>query len=83
MSTLAIWGILALLVVLGFAAIAAWGRATRLTLAASTNRLLFAIVILLFSIVFKRVSTGMDVVVLILGLVGLGMGWYGISAESH
>ena len=44
-------------------------------MAAFTNRLLFAVVILLFAIVFKLVSTGMDVVVLVLGLGGLGVGW--------
>lgn len=83
MPAFVIWALLALLVVLGFAAISAWGRARGHTMAAATNRLLFAVVILLFAIVFKLVSTGMDVVVLVIGLVGLGVGWYGISAEPH
>jgi hypothetical protein len=40
-------------------------------------------VILLFAIVFKLVSSGMDVVVLAIGLVGLAVGWYGVSAEPR
>ena len=78
-----IWGILVLLIVLGLAAVSAWGRTRAQTMAASTNRLLFAVVLLLFAIVFKLVSTGMDVVVLLIGLAGVGVGWYGISTEPH
>jgi len=77
------WVVLVLAVVLGFAAISAWGRTRTQTMAASTNRLLFAVVIMLFSIVFKLVSSSMDVVVLVIGLAGLGAGWYGISAEPR
>ena len=50
---------------------------------ASTNRLLFAIAILLFAVVFKLVSNGMDMFVLIIALVGLGVGWYGILLEPR
>ncbi len=74
------WYVLFLAVVLAFAAVAARGRRRTLTTAESTNRLLFAIVIMLFAVVFKLVSSGMDVVVLVIGLAGLGVGWYGISA---
>ena len=52
-------------------------------MAESTNRILFAIVILLFALVLKQVSTGMDIVVLLIGLAGLGAGWYDLSAEPH
>jgi hypothetical protein len=76
-------GILAFFVVLGFVLITAWGRTRTQTMASSTNRLLFAVVILLFALVFKLVSTGMDVVVLVIGLVGVGVGWYGISIEPQ
>ncbi len=52
-------------------------------MAACTNRILFAIIILLFAVVFKLVSNGMDIVAFIMALVGLGVGWYGISAEPR
>lgn len=45
--------------------------------------LLFAIVIMLFAIVLKLVSSGMDVFVFIVALVGLGVGWYGVSSEPR
>ena len=75
--------ILALVVVLGLAAISAWGRSRAQTMTASTHRILFAVVIMLFAIVFKLVSSGMDLAVLAIGLVGLGVGWYGVSAEPR
>ncbi len=50
---------------------------------ASTHRILFAVVIMPFAIVFKLVSSGMDLAVLAIGLVGLGVGWYGVSAEPR
>ncbi len=76
------WVVLLLAVVLVFRAIAARARRGTLTTAESMNRLLFAIVIMLFAIVFKLafVSSGTDFVVLVIGLAGLGVGWYGISA---
>jgi len=77
------WLIMALVVLLAFVAIAAWGRSKTQTMAASTNRLLFAVVIMLFAIVFKLVSAGMNLAVLAIGLVGLGVGWYGVNAEPH
>lgn len=69
------------MVVFGFVAIAAWGRSWTQTMATSTNRLLFAVVIMFFALVFKLVSTDLDVVVRIIGVVGVGVGWYGISIE--
>jgi len=77
------------LVALIFVAIARWGRRSMRgsgrenTMAASTNRILFAIVIMLFAVVVKLVSSGLDIVVLIIALAGLGVGWYGISTEPH
>ena len=81
MTTFELWGLLAFFVVLSLVLIAAWGRTRTQTMASSTNRLLFAVVIILFALLFKLVSTGMDVVVLVIGLVGVGVGWYGISIE--
>lgn len=72
-----------LLVCLIFLAIFAWNRRRTSTMTASTNRLLFAIVILLFAGVFKLISSGLDIVVLVIALVGLGVGWYGISSKPH
>ena len=78
-----IWGSLVLLVVLGLVAIATWGQNRTQTMASSTNRLLFAVVVMLFALLFKLISTGMDVVVLFIGLVGVGVGWYGINIEPQ
>jgi hypothetical protein len=78
-----IWSLLVVFVVLGFVAIATWGQNRTQTMASSTNRLLFAVVIMLFALLFKLVSTGLDVVVLAIGLVGVGVGWYGISIEPR
>lgn len=58
-------------------------RRREIPMQASTNRLLFAIAILLFAVVFKLVSNGMDMFVLIIALVGLGVGWYGILLEPR
>lgn len=80
------WGTLvplALLVVGGFVVIAAWGRNRTRTMATSTNRLLFALVIMLFALLFKLVLTGKDVVALIIGIMGVAVGWYGLSVEPH
>ena len=74
------WVVLFLAVVVVFRAIAARARRRTLTTAGSRNWLLFAVVIMLFAIVFKLISSGMDLVVLVVGLAGLGVGWYGISA---
>jgi hypothetical protein len=79
----AIWGFLVLFVVLGLLAIAALGRNRPKTMASATNRLLFAVVIMLFALLFKLISTGMDVAVLAIGLVGVGVGWYGINIEPQ
>jgi hypothetical protein len=78
-----IWGSLVLLLVLGFVVIAAWGRNRTQTVANSTNRLLFAVVIMLFAFLFKLISTGTDLIVLAIGLVGVGVGWYGINIEPQ
>jgi hypothetical protein len=72
-----------LLVCLVFVAIYVWSRGRAATTTAITHRLLFAVVILLFAIVFKLVSRGQDALVLIIALVGLGVGWYGMSAEPR
>lgn len=72
-----------LLLAVVFTAISFWGRSRPRTMTTCTNRILFAIIILLFAVVFKLVSSGMDIVVLIIALVGLGVGWYGISAEPR
>lgn len=72
-----------LLFVVGFAAIGIWGHSRTRTMAACTNRILFAIVILLFAVVVKVVSSSMDWLVFIIATAGLGVGWYGISAEPH
>ena len=45
----------------------------------STNCILFAIVIMLFAIVFALVSTGWGVMI---GLVGLGFGAYGLFGKA-
>lgn len=45
----------------------------------STNRILFAIVILLFALVLKLITSGVDLIVLLIALAGLGVGWYGLA----
>jgi len=50
---------------------------------ASTNRILFAIVILLFAVVFKLVSSGMDMAVFVIALAGLIVGWWGIMSDRR
>lgn len=72
-----------LLIALVFVAIAVWGRRRTSTMAACTNRLLFAIAILQFAVVIKLVSSGLDIFVLLTAVMGLGVGWYGISAEPR
>ncbi len=46
------------------------------------NRLLFAIVILLFAILFTLVSSGIDWMAFIIGVVGLVVGWSGATADQ-
>ena len=48
----------------------------------STNCILFAIVIMLFAIVFALASTGSGYFVVIIGLVGLGFGIYGLFGKA-
>lgn len=78
-----LYAIGALLIVLTLAAVVVWGRRSTGAAATSTNRILFAIVIMLFALVDKEVSSGMDGVGLLIGLVGLGIGVYGVSTESR
>ena len=88
-ATIVLWGrplsllVFAALLALVVAPIFLWGRSRASTAAASTNSILFAIVILLFAVVLKLVSSGMDVVVFFVALVGLGIGCYGISSAPH
>ncbi|HKW21296.1 MAG TPA: hypothetical protein VJO13_07975 [Ktedonobacterales bacterium] len=51
-------------------------------MAESTNRILFAIVIMLFAIVFALISTGWGFVVMVIALVGLGFGLYGLFGKA-
>ena len=51
-------------------------------MAASTNYVLFAVVIMLFALVLKLVSN-LDLFVLIIALLGLGVGLYGVTREPH
>ena len=37
----------------------------------------------LFALLFKLVLPGTDLVVLVIGLIGLGVGWYGINIEPQ
>ena len=48
---------------------------------AATNRLLFAIVVLLFAVVLKLVSNGIDLIVFLVAAVGLAIGWFAVSAS--
>ena len=59
-----------------------WSCERTYPVAASTNYVLFAIVIMLFAIVFKLVSN-LNLFVLIIALVGLGVGLYGVTREPH
>ena len=52
-------------------------------MAQSTNRILFGIAILLFALVLKLVSSGVDLLVFAVALTGLGVGWYGIRTEPR
>jgi len=52
------------------------------SVAASTNYVLFAVVIMLFALVLKLVSN-LDLFVLIIALLGLGVGLYGVTREPH
>jgi hypothetical protein len=54
----------------------------RAPLNASTNRLLFAIVVLLFAFVLKLVTSSIDLIVFIIALAGLGIGFYGINMNE-
>lgn len=60
-------------------ALAARKRQGEVTATATTNRLLFAILLMLFAIVLKLVSNGMDGFVLAIGLLALAVGWFGLS----
>ena len=73
-----------LLLVLGaiFIAVAYWARRTTFSAQTATHRLLFSIVVLLFAIVFKLVSNGLDALVFLIALVGLGTGWFALSAPQ-
>jgi hypothetical protein len=55
----------------------------RSEMVASTNRILFAIVVLLFALVLKLVSTGGDLLIFAIALFGLGFGWYGVMKEPR
>lgn len=59
------------------------GSRSPISSTASRNRLLFAVVILLFAAVFKLVSSGLDVLVLLIALFGLGFGWSALFAEDR
>jgi hypothetical protein len=48
----------------------------------STNCILFAIVIMLFAIAFALASTGLGVLVVLIGLVGLGFGFYDLFGKA-
>ena len=50
---------------------------------AATNRLLFAIVVLLFAVVLKLVSNGIDLLVFIVALAGLAIGWFAVIAPPE
>lgn len=52
-------------------------------MAESTNRILFAIVILLFALVLKLISNGIDIVVFVIALVGLLIGWWGVVPPAQ
>ena len=51
-------------------------------MAESTNRILFAIVIMLFAIVFALISTGLGFLIVLIALVGLGFGLYGLFGKA-
>jgi hypothetical protein len=51
-------------------------------MAESTNCILFAIVIMLFAMVFALVSTGWGFLIMIIALVGLGFGLYGVFGKA-
>lgn len=48
----------------------------------STNRILFAIVIMLFAMVLELMSTDLGFLVVIIALVGLGFGVYGLFGKA-
>ncbi|HZC04045.1 MAG TPA: hypothetical protein VE338_00235 [Ktedonobacterales bacterium] len=59
-----------------------WGIGKAPSVDVGRNRLLFAIVILLFAILFKLVSSGIDWMAFIIAVVGLVVGWSGVRAEQ-
>jgi hypothetical protein len=65
-----------------FFALAKWGIGKAPSVETGRIRLLFAIVLLLFAIVFKLVSTGIDWMALLIAGVGLVVGWSGVRAEQ-
>lgn len=81
--TLVVGVFVGLLVYLVAGALRLRARSRPSTMAEATNRLLFALVILLFALVVKLVLSGLDVLVLLIAVGGLGVGWYGLSAAPH
>lgn len=51
-------------------------------MAESTNCILFAIVIMLFAISLALVSSGLGLIVVLVALVGLGFGVYGLFGKA-
>jgi uncharacterized membrane protein YjjP (DUF1212 family) len=52
-------------------------------MAASTNRVLFSIAILLFALIFKLISSGLDIIVLAIAFAGLVVGWWGVTLPER
>jgi Flp pilus assembly protein TadB len=60
------------------------GSRKAIRVSSSTNHLLFAIVVLLFALVLKLVSSGIDIVVFVIAFAGLAFSWYAvIRKEPH
>ncbi len=51
-------------------------------MAESTNCILFAIVIMLFAMVLALISAGLGFLIMVIALVGLGFGLYGLFGKA-
>jgi hypothetical protein len=60
-----------------------WKKGKDCPRADSTNRILFGILIVLFGLVLKLVSSGVDLLVFFVALAGLGVGATGMLPERR